>query len=316
MILSIADGSKIEQSKFSILLFVARIAKSCYTERMIETYILQNLVAFADCGTLTAASEKVNITQPSLTRSLQKLEDILEVPLFNRTKNTIALNQTGLIAVDYARRILALQNEMESEVVRFYKRTREITVLSIAPAPLWHLTQIFNKAAPETKVKGSLCGENEALFSALEHDKTQIIITTENRADERFYARDFFDEHLKVFLPKSHSLAKKKSVALSDLAGETFIMASSLGFWTNVVKREISGAKFIEQNDITDLCDIINHSTLPAFVTDYTEKAAYLPELEKSSRVAVPIRDEAVNVRFYAVCRVEMMKQLDAVLRE
>ena len=67
-----------------------------------------------------AASEIVNVTQPSLTRSLQKLEDILGVQLFDRTKNTISLNQTGRLAVDYARRILALQNEMENEVLDFY----------------------------------------------------------------------------------------------------------------------------------------------------------------------------------------------------
>ena len=281
---------------------------------MIETYILQNLVAFAECGTLVAASERVNVTQPSLTRSLQKLEDALGVPLFVRTKNTISLNQMGRLAVDYARRILALQNEMESEVVDFYRRTQEIKVASIAPAPLYHLTQLFNESAPETRVTGKLCDENEALFSDLEHDRAQVIITTENRADERFYAREFFEEHLKVFLPKSHRLATRDYVRLSDLAGETFIMASSLGFWAKVVRREISGAKFIEQDDITDLRDIINNSTLPAFVTDYTEKAAHLPGLEQSDRVAVPITDKAVNVHFYAACRVELMRQLDAVL--
>lgn len=123
--------------------------------------------------------------------------------------------------------------------------------------------------------KENLCEENDRLFSDLEHDKAQVIITTENRADERFYAREFFEEHLKVFLPKSH-----------------------------------------EQDDITDLRDIINHSTLPAFVTNFTEKTRHLPGLEKSSRVAIPIRDEAVNVHFYAVCRVEMMKQMESVLRE
>lgn len=93
-------------------------------------------------------------------------------------------------------------------------------------------------------------------------------------------------------------------------------MASALGFWSNAVKHAILDAKFIEQDDITDLRDIINHSTLPAFVTDFTEKTRHLPGLEKSSRVAVPIRDEAVNVRFYAVCRVEMMRQMESVLKQ
>ncbi len=281
---------------------------------MIETYILQNLVAFADSNTLVAASEKVNVTQPSLSRSLQKLEDILGVPLFNRTKNTIALNQTGLLAVKYARQILSLQNEMEREVLDFYNRTREIKILSIAPMPLHLLSEKFATIFPQTKILSEIKDENKTLFSALEHDKAQIIITTEKRVDERFYTREFFEEHLKVFLPKSHSLARRKSVHLKDLAGETFIMSSALGFWTNVVKREIEGAKFIEQDNITDLRDIINHSTLPAFVTDFSEKASHLPTLENTGRIAVPITDDAVNVHFYAVCRVEIMRQLDEAL--
>ena len=117
-------------------------------------------------------------------------------------------------------------------------------------------------------------------------------------------------------LPKSHSLANRKSVKLKELAGETFIMLSELGFWSNAVKHAIPDAKFIEQDDITDLRDIIAHSTLPAFATDYTEQADHLPALKKTSHVAVPIEDEEVNVKFYAVCRVEMMKQLNSVRKQ
>ena len=44
---------------------------------MIDTYLLEQLCAVWDCGTLSAASEKLHLTQPSLTRSMQKLEDLL-----------------------------------------------------------------------------------------------------------------------------------------------------------------------------------------------------------------------------------------------
>lgn len=93
-------------------------------------------------------------------------------------------------------------------------------------------------------------------------------------------------------------------------------MLSELGFWSNAVKHAIPDAKFIEQDDITDLRDIIAHSTLPAFATDYTEQADHLPALKKTSRVAVPIEDEEVNVKFYAVCRVEMMRQMNSVRKQ
>ncbi|MGI5070363.1 LysR family transcriptional regulator [Treponema pectinovorum] len=282
---------------------------------MIETYILKNLVAFADYGTLVATSEKVNITQPSITRSFQKLEQDLGIPLFDRTKNTIALNATGNLAVKYARKILLLQKEMETKLQDFYKKTIEIKIGSIAPMPLQLLTELLSTEYPKTKITGELCEENEVLFTALEKDKFQIIVTTQTRFDERFYSQEFFEEHLKLFIPKTHKLATRKSVCLKDLAGETFIMLSDLGFWKKIKTDLIPNAKFIEQNDIEGLKDIVENSTLPAFVTDFTEKSDLLPPIKKANRIAIPITDEQVNVKFYAVCRVEMMRQLKQILQ-
>lgn len=53
---------------------------------MIEIYLLEALCAFYDCGTLSAAAEHLYISQPALSRSMQKLEDLLGVSLFDRTK--------------------------------------------------------------------------------------------------------------------------------------------------------------------------------------------------------------------------------------
>lgn len=280
---------------------------------MVETYILQNLVAFADTGTLVAASEKVNVTQPSLTRSFKKLEDALEIPLFERTKNAIRLNQTGLLVVDYARKILSLHGEMERAALDLHKRTRKVRIVSVAPAPLWHLTELFKKSHPETKVTGEVFESNGALFSALEKDEAQIAISTE-RADGRFFCAEFSEEHLNIFVPKSHRLASKKEVSLSDLAGETFIMYADLGFWAKIKRDMIPNAKFITQDELTDLRDIIDLSALPTFRTDYSEKWERFPAYKKDGRVSVPITDDTVNVKFYAVCKAEMRGLVEEVL--
>jgi len=46
---------------------------------MIETYLLEQFEAFARCGTLLKASEELHISQPSLSRSMKKLENELGV---------------------------------------------------------------------------------------------------------------------------------------------------------------------------------------------------------------------------------------------
>ena len=67
---------------------------------MFEFYQLEQLVAVADCGTLSGAAERLHLSQPALSRSMQRLEAELQVPLFIRQKNRIFLNENGRMAVD------------------------------------------------------------------------------------------------------------------------------------------------------------------------------------------------------------------------
>lgn len=58
---------------------------------MIDPRLLEELVAFAESGTLSGAAEKLHLTQPTVTRGMQKLESELGVALFNRSGNTKSL---------------------------------------------------------------------------------------------------------------------------------------------------------------------------------------------------------------------------------
>ena len=68
---------------------------------MIEIHLFEQLVAFASCGTLSAAAEQLHISQPALSRSMQRLEDELGVKLFDRQKSRLTLNENGAAAGDF-----------------------------------------------------------------------------------------------------------------------------------------------------------------------------------------------------------------------
>ena len=53
---------------------------------LIEIHLMEHLLAFAECGSLLKAAEKLHMSQPALTRSMKKLEDDLGVSLFLREK--------------------------------------------------------------------------------------------------------------------------------------------------------------------------------------------------------------------------------------
>ena len=58
---------------------------------MFELYQLTQLIAIAECGTMSGAAGQLHLSQPALSRSMQKLEEELQVTLFDRKKNKIAL---------------------------------------------------------------------------------------------------------------------------------------------------------------------------------------------------------------------------------
>lgn len=58
---------------------------------MFELNQMEQLIMVAECGTLAGAAKKLHLSQPALSRSMQKLEEELQVPLFNRKKNKIQL---------------------------------------------------------------------------------------------------------------------------------------------------------------------------------------------------------------------------------
>ena len=70
---------------------------------MIEMRLLEILSAFAEEGTQAAAAEKLHISQPTLSSSMKKLEEEICAPLFERTKNRMALNENGQCASTTAR---------------------------------------------------------------------------------------------------------------------------------------------------------------------------------------------------------------------
>ena len=113
---------------------------------------------------------------------------------------------------------------------------------------------------------------------------------------------------------KNHRLADRKSLKLSDLAGETFVMYDDIGFWDKVKQEKIPDAKFIRierRNENDSLPQIVGATDMPSFISDRTTNFS-LPE----NRVAVPLTDPEMNVTFYAVCRRDKADDWRVLLEE
>jgi DNA-binding transcriptional LysR family regulator len=76
------------------------------------------LSALAETGTLRAAAERINVSQPGATRLLRELEDMLGVSLFDRVRGRMVVTPAGETMIGHA-------NALQSEMLLAYKHTQE-----------------------------------------------------------------------------------------------------------------------------------------------------------------------------------------------
>ncbi|MGZ6733318.1 MAG: LysR family transcriptional regulator [Nocardioides sp.] len=93
---------------------------------------LRYLVAVADAGSVSAAAERVHVTQPNLSRQLRQLEDELGVPLFDRGAGRLVLSRTGRELLPAVRRVLGDVDAL-ADAAAFHARGRVERVRVAAP---------------------------------------------------------------------------------------------------------------------------------------------------------------------------------------
>ena len=282
---------------------------------MIETYILEQLAALLEHKTLSKVADVLHISQPAISRSMQKLEDELGVKLFDRTKNRIVLNELGEIAARHAQIILAAHHDMIRAVRDADRRSHTFSYGSIAPAPMWELTPIISQLYIGMTIAADLQDTEDVLRRGLDNETYQLIILLhalddkDNQGNSIYYSKPFISEKLSILLPKSHRLARRKSLYLKDLAGEKLLIHNKIGFWYDVCRRKIPNAIYLEQSDLSALSEIVNASDLPSFVTNLSERIHITP----AGKIAVPLVDNEVNVQFWCICKAEKKRDFAAL---
>lgn len=263
---------------------------------MLNLLELEQLVAFADYGTLSKAAETLNISQPTITRTMQHLEDTFGVPLFQRSKNHISLNETGKRAVEYARQLLKMEEDAVSNIRAFDKSLHTITISSCAPAPLWYLLPALSSAFPDITISSSI--QNVAsVLEDLKSDSCTLAVLNEEISSEEYCCIPFLKENLFVCVPPSHSLAGYSELTFSELNGHNFLLASKLGFWDDMCREKMPASRFLVQTDPFALEELIRESSLPCFSTNLSRDRHKL----QKRRVEIPITDPDANITFHAI---------------
>lgn len=260
---------------------------------MLQLQHLEQLIAFVDQGTLSKAAEALLISQPSLTRNMQSLEDELGIQLFQRSKNKLVLTETGEYTVKQARKLLKQSQTFLENIQRFSLQATTLFGGISAPGVEWEVRNRLAEHDTEQGVHVEL-HDNDFLLEALLDQKFQFIVTDFPVEHDEVVTSGFFKEQLYLSVPPAHPYAMREEITLEDLDNLTMLLRSDLGIWQPLVD-QLTQTKFIVQTDWEAFDELISASALPSFSTNITQVASDNP----NQRVHVPIIDKEATKTFY-----------------
>lgn len=268
---------------------------------MIDNYLLEYLVAFAQTGTIARAAKQLNVTQPSVSRGLTKLEKLLNVKLFDRQPQKISLTDTGKFAVQYARTILSQQYDFKKAVQNFASKKNYIRVAGTIPGPLLLLENIVDDHSPKNQlVIEPRTISPQSIEPLLHNHHYALIFSTHEVQTAEIESRYIGAEKLAIKITKFNPLYNRLSVSFNDLNGHEFVLSDNIGEWQQVIKRYIPAAQFLYQSQPEALSELIRHSNFPIFKTNITDYLDRRLAFNDEKRKLIPITDSAASLELYA----------------
>lgn len=265
---------------------------------MINARLWEILVAFYKCGTLSAAAEKLYVSQPALSSAMKQLEKELGVTLFERTKNRITLNEIGVEAARFAQEHISQEESLIEYLREMQKRLQTITVASFVSGLRSDLVNQLSVMFPERSIVSEHVPSEQLLLGLIDGRFNYVI--TEYEIDEPdVVCVPYVTDRLMVRVHSSDRLFDRGFVSLDDLRSSALLVWEGSGFWASFIRKEFLNAlQLIFINSEQEYWELVSHFPMRSFILETAlEKHPPSPEYR-----CIPFEDDRIRVSFYLCC--------------
>ncbi|MDI7260194.1 MAG: selenium metabolism-associated LysR family transcriptional regulator [Thermodesulfobacteriota bacterium] len=173
------------------------------------------------------AAEALFLTQPSISTQVKLLENSYNIKLFERFGKKIELTNHGQVLFSYAEKIFNLTQEADSviEDLKGMKggNLKIDTSLTLGAYYLSDILTAFNLKFPNIKIQMRVGNTQKVVENVLTF-KTDLGFIGQIESHEKLVVLPFIEEELVIIVPPSHEFAGQKTIKLSRLNGQPFIM--------------------------------------------------------------------------------------------
>lgn len=194
---------------------------------------LQQLKYFktvAETGRISAAAEALFLSAPALSTSIARLEKELGTPLFDRTGNRIQLNEQGVIFLRHVNRVLDQLDEARTELNKSLRQEKHIAMATVSSAQWVDLISAFSQDYPGLPISCASLKFSHLAEGGLPAEYTFLFASED--ALPQVYAEEMnkiplFQDYPVIVVHGEHPLAKRTSVDIRELSGETLFLPMS-----------------------------------------------------------------------------------------
>jgi LysR family hydrogen peroxide-inducible transcriptional activator len=186
---------------------------------------LRYFLRVAERQNFTRAAEDLAISQPALSRSIQKLEEELGQPVFERGARSISLTDAGALLQARAQQVLTLLEDTRAEITDDGQsgRVRIGAIPTIAP---YFLPEVLRKFSGEFPKATLIVQENttDALLKGCTQGEIDLAILALPIPARYLEIEELFEEELLLVLPPDHPLTELEKIRLTDVEPYPFVL--------------------------------------------------------------------------------------------
>jgi LysR family hydrogen peroxide-inducible transcriptional activator len=192
-----------------------------------ELHQLRYFCAVARAGNFTRAAQDQHVAQPSLSQQIRKLEDELGAKLFDRFPRFARLTDFGKAFLPKAGEILRQVGQARTQIQEMSRAEMGTVIIgaipTIAPYFLGPALARFARRYPAVSI--SVVEEiTPILLDRLHNGHVDRVVLALPVRGEELVSEELFREPLFAALPAAHRLAERKSLALSEIREEPFLL--------------------------------------------------------------------------------------------
>ncbi len=223
-----------------------------------------------DKGSFSLAADELEISQPAVSFQIRALEDSVGQRLLDRSGRRVAVTEAGEVAYRYARRMIALEQELEREMQEIGASISGRLVLGSSTGPgelvLPRLLGRFAAAHPAVRVSMVVL-DTQTVCERVLDDELELGVVGAQRPQRGLLFEPFMRDELVAIVAPGHPLAGRAAVSLEELARTPMVMQQE-GSGVRAVLEQAMRDAGLRDRDLTISMELGLQQSVKAAVLD------------------------------------------------